>query len=342
MLTAREHLDFLIQGESTKQFRGTTREEFMGWRTEFVDWLQGLLDRFESGRHNVTAPPEIAVESEDNDWHGVKRTDIRFINPEYGLEVTGSVLEPPADKRNGSGVVCQHGHGPYGRVPIIGDDSTPELKQNIAVHNYDNALKLAQAGYTTVAIDLYNFGCRELREKGGRDRCDIVNLGLSQFGMHPIPILVRDIRMAITVLQGWPGVDAGRIGMYGLSLGGRMTMLVTALDERIKAAVSSGANNTYRDRIALSGSTCGIQIVAGLLPHADTPEIFSSIAPRPLQIQWGDRDDLIVQEPAERGHEYVSRCYAAAGVPERYETHRFEGGHVFDVPAALRWFEKWL
>jgi hypothetical protein len=114
------------------------------------------------------------------------------------------------------------------------------------------------------------------------------------------------------------------------------------VDERIRVAVAAGACNTFRDRIALLSGACGAQVVPGMLPHADTPEVFACIAPRPLQLQWGSQDPLIPAEPAARGIAHIESCYAAARHPEMFAVHRFDGGHEFALQPALAWFERWL
>ncbi|HTE41288.1 MAG TPA: dienelactone hydrolase family protein [Steroidobacteraceae bacterium] len=48
---------------------------------------------------------------------------------------------------------------------------------------------------------------------------------------------VQDFRAAISYLQGEPGVDADRIGIWGTSNGGAVVTAVSGLDGRVKAAV---------------------------------------------------------------------------------------------------------
>src|SRR5262249_47711208 len=45
-------------------------------------------------------------------------------------------------------------------------------------------------------------------------------------------------RRALTFLEQQPEVDASRLAIFGISMGGRLTWLVAGLDTRIKAAVS--------------------------------------------------------------------------------------------------------
>jgi len=54
---------------------------------------------------------------------------------------------------------------------------------------------------------------------------------------------LRDLRRCLDLLQERPEVRGDKIGCAGLSYGGRMTMLVSAMDDRIRVAASSGAFN---------------------------------------------------------------------------------------------------
>ena len=67
---------------------------------------------------------------------------------------------------------------------------------------------------------------------------------------------LRDCLWAVELLASHPRVDAKRLGCVGLSYGGRMTMLTTALEPRLKAAVISGALNVMQD-----ASVCGMVAV---------------------------------------------------------------------------------
>ncbi len=49
---------------------------------------------------------------------------------------------------------------------------------------------------------------------------------------------VTDIRNAMTFVQGEPGVDRARIGVWGTDLGGGHAITVSAMDARVKAAVA--------------------------------------------------------------------------------------------------------
>jgi fermentation-respiration switch protein FrsA (DUF1100 family) len=91
------------------------------------------------------------------------------------------------------------------------------------------ALRLAAAGYVTLAFDHRNFG-----ESAGQPR------------RHEDPQgKVADLRAAVSFLRARPEVDPERIGAVGICLGGGYALKFAAFDPRVKAfAGIAGAYNT--------------------------------------------------------------------------------------------------
>lgn len=335
-VAARDVLKALLAGRQGFRFGGGDREEFAAWRRRFLRRFRGLFAPF--GGIGPTPPsPRFKITSTGT-WHGCRRTDLTYVNPASGMGVPATILEPAGVAREAA-VLCLHGHGTFGRLSIIGDRSTPEKAAEVECYKYDYGLHLAQAGYTVLAIDLLGFGARALPPQPRRHGCDVFQCFLGLFGANLLALQISDVRLGLSLLSGWRGVDPRRVGMAGLSYGGRMTMFTAALDTRVRAAVAAGCCNTYRDRIEALSGACGAQIVPGLLNVGDTPDLFGAIAPRSLQVQWGRRDALIPAGPARKGIRQIRRCYAATGAPDRFNLRMMDGGHEFDSPAAVKWLE---
>ena len=68
-------------------------------------------------------------------------------------------------------------------------------------------------------------------------------------------LVLMAARRAITLLQQQPEVDAGRIGVYGHSMGGKLTTDLAGIDPRVKAAVPScgGAGDILQSQTDLPG-----------------------------------------------------------------------------------------
>jgi dienelactone hydrolase len=152
---------------------------------------------------------------------------------------------------------------------------------------------------------------------------------------------LRDCLWALEHLARHKAVDAKRLACVGLSYGGRMTMLTTALEPRIRVAVVSGALNVMQERVAARYS-CGAQVIPGLLEYGDVPEIGSLIAPRPCVWEVGNRDTLIAPKWADKALERLRRAYRALGDEDALKVDRFDGRHEWSGRVAYPLLEKLL
>jgi dienelactone hydrolase len=164
---------------------------------------------------------------------------------------------------------------------------------------------------------------------------------MQALGKLPITANLRDLRWAIDLLQSRPEVETTAIGCAGLSYGGRMAMLVSAVDTRIQIASVSGALNLMQERMTLRHS-CGSQMIPGLLKYGDYSEIGSLIAPRPCVWETGSKDSLIVPVWDELFRERLRRVYKALDVAEMLHFDRFEGGHAWSGHLAYPLFDEVL
>lgn len=315
----------------TMQFHGTTATELAAWQNEFSAKLRELI-----GPH---APPE--------QW-SVRTISLRefpdHTREELLLEAEATpalplyVLRPVTTSGIPLPVVlCLHGHGEFGHDAVAGVDDIPEIAQQIRQANYDYGRQLAREGYLTVVPCLTPFGRRlDPGDRDGRtDPCAVEFVRLMYLGRTLLGENLRDAIWSLDYVSTRPDAQSDRIGCVGLSYGGRMTMMVTALDSRVRVAVISGGLNVFQERIQGAGYSCGAQVIPGLLNYGDTPEIGSLIAPRPVLWEAGLHDPLIVAGWHEKATLRMQRAYAAAGKPEHLSVHRFDGGHVWNGTQAL-------
>lgn len=313
------------------QFRGTTPEEFAAWQRAFGAKLSDLV-----GPH--TPPKQWTVKT----LATIELPD--HTREELLIEADGTpslplyVLRP---KRDGAQklpiVLCLHGHGPFGHDAVAGVDDTPELREEIRKANYDYGRQLVREGYLCVVPCFTPFGRRFEAKPGAArtDPCAVAFVRLIGLGRTLLGENLRDARWALDYATTRLDTRADRIGCVGLSYGGRMTMVVTALDSRVRVAVISGALNVFQERARGANYSCGAQVIPGLLQFGDTPEIGALIAPRPAIWEAGLRDSLMVPGWLEKASERIARAYAAAGRPENFSVHRFDGGHMWNGETAL-------
>ncbi len=221
-------------------------------------------------------------------------------------------------------------------------DDDQEVRDEIQAHNYDYGRQLVRSGYVTMAPDWRAFGERYDRESiKGRDPCNVCQNSLSWLGYNLLALDVHDARVAIDYLQSRDEVDPNRIGMVGLSYGGRVTTFTAALEQRIRVAVVSGALNLFVERIVAQGG-CGSQVIPGLLRWGDIPEVLGLIAPRPLLVERGIHDSLLPKKHFDLGYDRLMRVYRASEAAGKLACDEWDGGHAYHGKAALEWFARWL
>ena len=335
-------VDERIRGESedaplAMRFRGSTPEECRRWQREFAARLRESL-----GPH---APPkrwetvvESAVDLEDH------RRERLILKAEGHPPLPVYLLLPrPKREAKRPAILALHGHGAYGYEPVAGRDDLPGVAENIERYNYDYGRQMVRRGYAVAVPCFTPFGRRlgDRKAYGRQDPCAVTMVRLQLLGKVLIAENLRDALWAFELLARHAEVDPDRIGCAGLSYGGRMTMLTTALEPRIRVAAISGALNVMQERITKRYS-CGAQVIPGLLRYGDVPEIGSLIAPRPCVWEAGSKDGLISPEWAENALTRMRRAYKAFDAEDRLRVDRFEGGHRWNGKIAFPLFRKVL
>lgn len=311
------------------RFAGGSADQCRAWQKAFASKLSELL-----GPHDPPARwktiTECVVELDDHRREALVLTaDGHPPLPVYLL----TPKEASGSKR--PGILALHGHGPYGYEPVAGIADALEKKEHLARLNYDYGLQLVRRGYVVVTPCFVPFGRRLDGKKNyqGNDACAVTAVRMLMLGKVLIAENLRDARWSLELLSRHGRVDAGRLGCVGLSYGGRMTMLTTALESRIRVAVVSGALNVMQERIRLRYS-CGAQVIPGLLKYGDVPEIASLIAPRPCLWEVGNQDGLMVKDWIPGALTRMRRAYRAFEAEDQLQVQRFEGSHRWDGVAA--------
>jgi hypothetical protein len=208
-------------------------------------------------------------------------------------------------------VVCIHGHGSDRRIVY----DTSSIYKGFAD-------ALSRKGFVTIACDV---GQHEVYEQGH-----------TLMGER-----LWDLMRCVDYLEALPEVDRRRIGCAGLSLGGEMAMWLGAMDERIAATVSAGFL-TVMDQMEKNHCMCWK--LDGLRELVDYADIYSLIAPRPLQCQIGEKEPP-TQFPvglARRAMSELKAAYADLGRPGNVELDIHAGAHEIDLPALLAFLERSL
>ena len=117
---------------------------------------------------------------------------------------------------------------------------------------------------------------------------------LDLVGAHELGFFYLAMRRGLDYLYEHPDVDRERIGMTGLSGGGWQTIVLTALDERVRASAPvAGFNGMAAKAVARAYGDLGDpeQSAADLFESIDYPHLAALVAPRPLLLAFNAEDN---------------------------------------------------
>ena len=114
--------------------------------------------------------------------------------------------------------------------------------------------------------------------------------------------------------------------MLGHSYGGNTVLFHTALDERIKFAVSSGAACTYAHKRETGTGIEMAEVIPGFAARFDIHDLVGCTAPRRLLIVAAT-EDKYAKDAASIWQRSLGE-YINAGAEKQLEYKCFEGGHA--------------
>ena len=201
--------------------------------------------------------------------------------------------------------------------------------------------ELARRGFATISITLK--GCESRRETV--ELWEMEAKLLIAYGRPQMGIVAEEALRASRVLGAIDGVDADRIGLTGMSMGGTGSWWGMACGPWIKAAapnmggVGSLHRNIHHGRVDRHSS---FVFVPQLLRYFDHSEIVAAcIAPRPFMMIAATEDEDMPKQGVDELIEVVAQVYEAAGHPERFKVHQPPGTHVF-LEQHFEWIAEWL
>jgi dienelactone hydrolase len=319
-------------------FRAENRRQAEAWQKKLRGKLAELLGGFPQKR----APLEEQT-LEVRDYPRYRREKF-VIQSRPGLYVLGYLLTPKAAAPPYATVVCVPGHG-RGVDDIVGIDDKGQDRTDKAGYQHDFAIQVTENGMAAVALEPMAFGCRRdpvTKKKGlGTAACQPSAGAALLLGQTMIGWRVYDVMRTIDWIPGRKELDAGRVGCMGISGGGTCTLFSAALEPRIRAAMVSGYLNTFRDCI-MSISHCIDNYVPGILNWAEMYDVAGLIAPRPLFVESGERDDIFPIAASRESFARVKKVYDVFDASAATEQETFDGPHSFWGKRGLPFLAKHL
>ena len=249
---------------------------------------------------------------------------------EDGLDVPAFLLRP-VDAPPRPAVIVIPGHS-AGIVATAG--IAPDFQ-------HSNALRLAQAGYVVLTMEVRGFGYLSKldNQQPAVDKSAYLGINLTE-GLTPVGVTVRDAHAGINYLLSRPNVRSASVGVVGFSSGCVAAIFLAALDNRVHTTVASSCVSSQDASFRFSLHD-PYSAVPGISKWFDTCDILGLISPRPVQVQWGALDVDRTSRSAAFGpsalHMFALArgIFAADGAPDNIvKDVNPDLGHEFDLDAA--------
>jgi dienelactone hydrolase len=307
------------------RFEARTRNDAEKWQKALRSKLTELVGGFPTARQ-----PLRPISLETRKFSGYTREKIVF-DSQPGVSVLAYLLLPDTARRPAPVMICVPGHG-RGVDDIVGIDDKGVDRTDTAGYQHDFAIQVAEAGMAAMAIEPMGFGCRRdpinARQGLSRKACEPVAGGALLVGQTMIAWRMWDVMRTIDYIATRSELDRNRVGCMGISGGGTVTVFSTALEPRIRVALVSGYLNTFRDSVG-SLAHCIDNYVPGILNWAEMHDIAGLIAPRPLFVESGEKDNIFPIKASIASFNEVKKIYSVFGAADAVDQEIFPDEHSF-------------
>jgi dienelactone hydrolase len=284
----------------------------------------------------------------------------------YGPDTTAWLLRPAGVRALLPGALGMHCHGGVRSVGgeqlvDLGEASHPKAVELRAAWYAGRAPanELARRGFAVLVHDTFSWGSRKFdlsqptprlaglleayaalwRERGlepsADDRFDLVSSlhedilakAAGTLGQTLAGAVLTDDLVAFDVLAAADGVAADRLSTFGFSGGGGRSLMLSALDHRVRACVVSCMMATFDSLVpVLLDSHSWLLNVPGLWSFSDWPDL-TRLAQARFLVQYRKDDPLFPLAGMEAAHRRLLTLHGDAG---RYRGTFSAGGHEFD------------
>ena len=269
----------------------------------------------------VPPVPDLVIRAE-RERDGYVEQAVSYAGDEGDVPALLLVPEHPC----GAGVVALHQHNSQwhlGKSEVAGLAGEPLQAFGPA---------LARAGIVVLGPDAVGFEDRRHSGPGIDERDDDWLQYFNEMayrlvsGRLLVTTVLGDAACGLSVLIADERVDGSRVGVLGHSYGGNVTIMLAALDERVRFACASGSACSYRQRMLDRTGIEFAHVIPGILELTDIGQLVELIAPRPLLLLSATEDRYSADTP--EIVQAAARAYREAGAPQALQHYRAQGGHA--------------
>jgi len=265
------------------------------------DWQRRRKEILDSWYGRLGGPLPLLKQPQVKHLETVQRDGYREIKVHVQISDKGHLAE--------GYLMVPDGPGPFPAVLVpFYEPLTSISRGKVGQGTHDYGLQLVKRGFVTLSI-----GTPGSVEKPGLDTRQLLIEAGIEFDRQPLLLLAVTAANCHTALAQMKEVDPQRIGIIGLSYGGKWTMFASCLDDRFACAVWSdpgiifneeNRNVNYWEPWYL-GYEPGVQRKPGV-PSAENPrtglykrmveagedlvDLHALIAPRPVLVSGGTED----------------------------------------------------
>lgn len=245
----------------------------------------------------------------------------KIVNSESDMNIYRIVFDMPIGIKF-YGMLFEHKN--QGKLPLViaqhGKDGTPELCSGL--------LDFGSTNYNDMVIRVYNKGANVFVPQLLLWNSDFYGINynriaidskLKQLGSSITAVEIYCIMKSINYLRELDTVEKSCIGMIGLSYGGFYTLFTTAVDTRIKAAITC---SQYNDRYKYAWEDwVWFNSANKFLDN----EVVGLVFPRYIGIYVGKNDEVFDYKLAENECEKLKNMLG----DDWFDFHVFDGTHEF-------------
>lgn len=192
----------------------------------------------------------------------------------------------------------------------------------------------ARRGFVVVAVDVSHRDHPDDPSNGNGIHPEIVSPEMVSSDWEQDGERVWDAMRGLDLLQSLAYVDKRRIAVTGLSMGGEITSMTAAFDLRISSIVTAGFSPDLGVMRHYNNCPCWRWTHAPISEYIDMSDFFSLIAPRPLVIETGIKDNVFstLRTPFASDKQIAYRTRMAYACNKSAFLHFLhEGPHVYRV-----------
>ena len=350
----------LIQNQAKRAYfpYSFTRDNY----TDLKTWKHVTRNRLVDLLHHtpVQWPPK-PTKLKETDAGDFMIEEITFSTTK-DTRVPAYVLVPKnAVKRGTPAVILMHDHGGFymwGKEKLVKLPDEHTILTEYRQRYYEGqslGADLARQGYLVVVIDMLYWGNRRYMMDGDPDAWwdrpdDLAPDQVNSFNIRASTyehLLDRTLLAAGTTWAGiaawddirtvdylWsrPEVDRSRIGCVGFSTGGMRALMLSALDDRIKATVNACWMTSMPYQLQNNIKfTMGYSIlIPGMSRYVDFSDLAALSMPGALMVLGGGKDSFFNQEGVNAAYKQINQSFSKGGFDDRLYIQEHDTGHIFN------------